>query len=66
MPSSYLSTLHLEAPPSLGFFFLLRAFLGNSIVAFLVFLNVTCISSLILLTLAYALLDSPFGEQIDA
>jgi hypothetical protein len=44
----------------------LRAFLGNSIVAFLVFLNVTCISSLILLTLAYALLDSPFGEQIDA
>jgi hypothetical protein len=46
-----LFTLELQAPPSSTLLFLLRALLGESIVAFFLFSNVVYISSLILLTL---------------
>ncbi len=41
-----------KTPPFSTLFFLLKALLGESIVAFFLFSNVFCISSLVLLTLA--------------
>ncbi len=49
-----------EAPPSSTLFFLLRTFHGESIVAFFLFSNVVCISSLVLLTLANGLCGFSF------
>jgi hypothetical protein len=46
-------------------FFLLKALLGDFVVAFLLFSNVDCISSLVLLTLACVFCDFIFGGQID-
>ncbi len=44
--------LQLKVPPSLTLFFFLRTLLGKFVVAFFLFSNVVCISSLVLLTLA--------------
>jgi hypothetical protein len=41
----------------------LKAFFGDFVVAFLLFSNVVCISSLVLLTLACGFCDYIFGEQ---
>jgi hypothetical protein len=46
-----LFTLELEVAPSSITFFLLKALLRESTVAFFLFSNVVCISSLVLLTL---------------
>jgi hypothetical protein len=51
LPCSFF-TLELEAPLSSILFFLLKALLGESVVAFFLLSNVVYISSLVLLTLA--------------
>jgi hypothetical protein len=52
IPSYFFLTLDHEAPPSSTLFFLLRGFLGDSIVAFFIFSIVIYIFFFILLTLA--------------
>ncbi len=53
VPSCYFLIVDLEAPPSSTFFFLLRAFFEHSVTTLFLFSNVLCISSLVILTLAY-------------
>ncbi len=53
--SCSLFTHELEAPSSLTLLFFLKALIGESVVAFFIFSNVVCISSLVLLTLASGL-----------
>ncbi len=58
-------TLGPKIPPSSTLFFLLKALLRKSIVAFFLFSSLVNISSLVLLTLAVVSMDFPFDAQID-
>ncbi len=60
MLSCYFLTFDPKVPPSLALLFLLITLPGDYVVAFLLFSNATCISSLVFLTLACGLCGFSF------